>query len=330
MITELGQFNVNFEGATARRIFLDPIFKDVQPFEGDIYQVMPNVVSRKNMVFVGPLDNYLRKRIGCGFNPTGSLNVSERQVEVELVKGETQQCWDEFKDTILMEALNKGVDMGNMEGTLMQDIILTRMQQGASRQINLLAWFGDKSSVNPEQNICDGMWTKYIPELQANNLIRVVDSNSGTPLGAGGAIDLLDAVLDSASNELKALPVGDRRLIVSNNIAEQLEKDIRNGVAGDSAFIREVEDGRMTMLFRGVQIVSMLRWQGLYEQYLGVADANLVLYTARQNLILATDRISDTTSIDGWFEKKEEAMYFRTAFKLGFNYIHPSLMVAAK
>jgi len=179
MITELGQFNVNFEGATARRIFLDPIFKDVQPFEGDIYQVMPNVVSRKNMVFVGPLDNYLRKR----------------QVEVELVKGETQQCWDEFKDTILMEALNKGVDMGNMEGTLMQDIILTRMQQGASRQINLLAWFGDKTSANPEQNICDGMWTKYIPELQANNLIRVVDSNSGTPLGAGGAIDLLDAIV---------------------------------------------------------------------------------------------------------------------------------------
>ena len=330
MTTELGQFNISVQGATANRVYLDPIFKDVQPLEADIFQVMPNVVDRRNMVFVGPLDDYLRKRIGCGFDPAGNLNISERQIETYKVKGETQQCWDEFEDTILMEALNKGVDMGDMTGTLMQQIIFNRMTQGAARQVNKLCWFGDRSKADKTINIVDGLWSVHIPKLQANNLIRVVDSNSGTPLGSGGAIDLLDAVLDSATNELKGTAVGDRRLIVSNNVAEQLEKDIRNGVAGDSAFIREVEDGRMEMRFRGVVIVPMLRWQGLYEQYLGVADANLVLYTVRQNLILATDRLSDVTSIDGWYEKKEEVTYFRTAFKLGFNYIHPKLMVAAK
>ena len=65
-MTELGQFNISVQGATANRVYLDPIFKDVQPLEADIFQVMPNVESRRNMVFVGPLDDYLRKRIGCG------------------------------------------------------------------------------------------------------------------------------------------------------------------------------------------------------------------------------------------------------------------------
>ena len=79
----------------------------------------------------------------------------------------------------------------------------------------------------------------------------------------------------------------------------------------------------------------MFRWQELASQYMtGIIpnvgnDANLVLYTVPSNLVLATDLINSVTSIDMWHEKLEEKTYARVCFKLGFNYLHPSLMAVA-
>jgi hypothetical protein len=54
-----------------------------------------------------------------------------------------------------------------------------------------VAFFGNKASVDDAVNITDGMWSVYIPQLVANNLVPYINSNSGTPLGAGDGIDLL-------------------------------------------------------------------------------------------------------------------------------------------
>lgn len=331
--TVTGQVGVNLQGVQADQIFLKPVFMDeaVQ----NIMRVMPNVVYRKKMLFAGQLDDILRQKTGCGFKPVGNMTISERCVETTLVKADTEQCFDEYFDTALMELWNKGIDMQNLEGTPLANIWMQRARLGIQRQINKLAFFGDKATADATQNIVDGLWTVYIPQLVSQNLVPRVDSQSGTPLGSGDAIDLLDEVFESASNELKAFDISQRRMIVSNNIFEQLTKDIRDGAANSCCYIEELENGRTMIRFRGVQVIPMLRWQELASQYMtGIipnvgTDANLVLYTIPQNLILATDQVSAISQMRFWFDELEEKTYMKSCFKLGFNYVHPSLMAVA-
>jgi hypothetical protein len=331
--TTVGQISVQLRGVQADRIYLEPIFKDESVM--DIFMVMPNVPYRRKMLFAGQLDDFLRQKTGCGFKPIGKLPMTERCVETTMVTGEIEQCFDEFVDTALMELLRKGNEIGDLNGTVLANILMDRMRLGTERQINKLAFFGDKNSADESQNIVDGLWTVYIPQLVAQNQVVRVDSNSGQPLGSGDAIDLLDEVFEAASNELKAFDINQRRLIVSNNVFEQLTKDIRDGAANSCCFVEELENGRTAIRFRGVQVVPMFRWQELASQYMtGIIpnvgnDANLVLYTVPSNLVLATDLINSVTSIDMWHEKLEEKTYARVCFKLGFNYLHPSLMTVA-
>ena len=325
---------VNLRGIDATTLFLDPIFMD--DMVQDIFRVMPNVVFKQKMLFATGLDDILRQKTGCGFKPVGNMSIYERCVETTLVEANTEQCFDEYFQTSLMELWNKGVNMTNLQGTDLAALWQQRAQLGIQRQINKLAFFGDKSNgADPTINIVDGLWTKYIPELVAQNLVPRIDSNSGTQLGSGEAIELLDAVFEGASNELKAFDLSRRRFFVSNNVFEQLTKDLRDGAIGSGAYITETEDGRTEIRFRGVRVVPMLRWQELAAQYMtgiipGVGEnANLVLYTIPENLVLATDVLASINQFQFWYDELEEQTYMKSCFKLGFNYLHPSLMAVA-
>lgn len=332
-MTSTGQYAINLRGNEADRIFLEPVFMDEDV--RNIFMVMPNVVYNKKLLFAGQLDDFLRQKTGCGFKPVGNMPISERCVETTLVAGDTEQCFDEYFDTVLMELWRKGISMQDITGTALANIWLDRARKGIHRQINKLAFFGNKASGDATANFVDGLWTVYLPQLVGQGLVPRIDSQSGTPLGAGGAIDLLDEVFEKASNELKAFDLPRRRFFVSSNVFEQLTKDLRDGAVGSASYISETENGRTRIRFRGVEVVQMLRWQELAAQYMtgiipNVGDeANLVLYTMPENLVLATDMISAMNEFKFWFDDIEEKNFMKSLFKLGFNYLHPSLMAVA-
>lgn len=331
---DMSQLAVDFTGVQAGTIFLDPLF--IGSPLSEFFQIMPNIKNGKQkMLFAGTIENYLRQRTGCGFNPIGNLKINERCISTTDVKGETAQCWEEFKDSIILEALNDGIRKADLTGTILQNILLTRLQQGAERQINLLAFFGDKATANEEQNIVDGLWTVYLPQLVSQNLTPRINSGSGTALGAGNAIQLLDDVIDSTTNELDTFDASEKVMLVTRAVWRQLQKDLRDGADGSTAFSSEVQNGITRLMFDGIEVVKMSRWEGLAAQYMGgilpgvTANFNLVLLTHRRNLVLGTNVEADINRFETWFERKEEEYLTRTAFMLGFDYVHPSLMAVA-
>lgn len=334
MPVDMSSISVSFQGVQASEIFLEPVFMDTDIMS--IFQVMPDIKNGKQkMLFAGAIDNFLRQRKGCGFSPVGDLKINERCITTTDVKGETAECWEEFKQTILLEALNTGVRKGDLSGTVLQTILLDRLQKGVMRQLELLAFFGDKASGNAEQDIVDGLWTVYLPQLVTQNLTPRVNSNSGTALGAGDAMDLFDAVYDASTNELDAFGENEKVFLVTRQVWEQLRKDYRDNVQGSCCFLEQAEDGRERLTFNGIEVMKMSRWEGLAAQYMGTilpgvtSDFNLVLYTHRRNLVLGTNMASDINRFETWFERKEEEYLTRTAFEIGFNYVHPSLMAVA-
>ena len=67
----------------------------------------------------------------------------------------------------------------------------------------------------------------------------------------------------------------------------------------------------------------------MYEQYLGVEDAKLVILTTKNNMVMATDKAADVNRVSVQVEPFNQTTRIRSAFKIGFNYVFENLFSVA-
>jgi hypothetical protein len=319
---EISQLDVSFKGTEANNIFLEPVF-----FDDDLrgqFRVLGNVANKKKMVFVQQLENIVRKYSGCGFNPIGAVDIYQRTIDVEKMKVDLEMCWDEFEDTVFEELLKTGTRIPDIRGTLIEKILLTRTQQAIRNDITRLSYFGDQSSNNPNYDSLDGFWTVYYPQLVAADLVPRTDTGSGTDLAAGDGFAILRAVYDQAPLQLKGLPANQKVFNVTQSVYSQLREDIEEGGGGDYGLLQLI-NGVEQFTFRGVTVIPQFRWDDIATS-LGTTKPHYVEYTTPQNKVLATDVLSPETALELWYDQKDEKVYIKARFKMGVNYIHPSLI----
>ena len=203
------------------------------------------------------------------------------------------------------------------------------MVQALKKQMLKVAFFGNKASVDDAVNITDGMWSVYIPQLVAGNLVPYINSNSGTPLGAGDGIDLLTAVWENSSNVLAAVPEAQKVLLVSANVYRQYLQDLQNNGVSSAAHLTLLTNGAQRLTFNGIEVRPMYDWQQYAAQYLNVTDANFVLYTERTNFVLGTDIANPINQSIAWHDEEDEKLKVKSKFYLGFNYKHSDLITVA-
>ena len=321
-LVEISQLDVSFRGTEANNIFLEPVF-----FDDDLrgqFRVLGNVANKKKMVFVQQLENIVRKYSGCGFNPVGSVDIYQRTIDVEKMKVDLEMCWDEFADTVFEELLKTGTRLPDVSGTLIENILLTRTQQAIRNDITRLSYFGDQSSNNPNFDSLDGFWTVYYPQLVAQDLVPRCNTGSGTNLAAGDGFAILRDVYDQAPLQLKGLPANQKVFNVTQSVYSQLREDIENGGGGDYGLLQLI-NGVEQFTFRGVTVIPQFRWDDIATG-LGTTKPHYVEYTTPQNKVLATDVLSPETALELWYDQKDEKVYIKARFKMGVNYIHPSLI----
>jgi hypothetical protein len=319
---EISQLDVSFRGTEANNIFLEPVF-----FDDDLrgqFRVLGNVANKKKMVFVQQLENIVRKYSGCGFNPVGSVDIYQRTIDVEKMKVDLEMCWDEFEDTVFEELLKTGTRLPDISGTLIENILLTRVQQAIRNDITRLSYFGDQSSNNPNFDSLDGFWTVYYPQLVADDLVPRANTGSGTNLASGDGFAILRDVYDQAPLQLKGLPANQKVFNVTQSVYSQLREDIENGGGGDYGLLQLI-NGVEQFTFRGVTVIPQFRWDDIATS-LGTTKPHYVEYTTPQNKVLATDVLSPETALELWYDQKDEKVYIKARFKMGVNYIHPSLI----
>lgn len=320
--TELGQFAVSYRGDLANEIMLEPVFFDTEI--RSTFRVMPNVTNRRKMQFVDKLENIVRKYTGCGFAPVGNMNVYEREIEVNRMKIDMEMCWDEFKDTVMEELLNTGTRLPDLTGTVLENVLITRVQQALRQDLERLAFFGNTASNDPVYDPTDGLWTVHYPALVAATLIPRTNTGSGSDLTAGDGIEILRAVYDQAPNELKALPANQKVFNVTFSVYNQYLVDIEDGGGGDYGLLQLI-NGVQTLTFRGIPVMPMHRWDSILTS-LGTTKPHYVEYTTPLNRVLATDITDPGTDLSMWYDQKDEKVYVKGRWKMGTNYIHHSLI----
>lgn len=322
METLMGEFAVTYSGTEANEILLEPVFMDEDILSS--FRVMPNVVNKKKMAFASKLEKIVRKYTGCGFKPTGGLQVTERCVEVERQKFDLEVCIDEFLDTVYEELLNRGVRIADLTGTILEEILLTRIRQALKLDFARMYYFSANSDPDPNYDQMDGFWRVHAPELVAQNLVPYFNTGSGAALNNGDGIDILRAVEEAAPNQLKGLPNAMKRHYVAGTVYNQYVTDLENSGGGDFGVLAMV-NGIQTPFFRGVQVVPQWRWNEIMEQDFASPNVHYALYTTPQNMVIGTDLINAADDVMVWYDPKDEKLFAKGRWKFGGNYVHESL-----
>lgn len=323
MPTQIRQRSVSYRGIEANEIFFEPVFKDI--IDLGFFRIMPNVVNKKKMQFVGQLEKIVQKKTGCGFHPSGKLGIYDRTIEVDEVTIMLEECFDEFKDTVLQEKLRKGNMKMNLSGTEIMQLLIEKVRDAAMLDYIRLFWFGDKSSLDAAYNVTDGLWSVYIPQLVNANQIPYTNTNSGAPLTPGDGEDFLREVYDNAPLALKGLPNADKIFFVSGSVYEQYREDLENSGGGDAG--RDlVINGAAQLTYRGIRVVPNWNWDNYTANDLNQPDQHQILYTTPSNLVFATDLLSSLSQIMVFYDELEEKTYVKVNGKMGTNYVHPSLL----
>ncbi len=317
-----------YSGANLNEIFYEPVFRSDDIMRN--YRVLPNVKHKMNVFTSAALTKIVQKYTACSATSGSTqFNIDEKTITAGRMRVALEQCTDEFFGTYIEEMYRNGVDVMNLEGTQLADAIVNRAVKGISQDVVRLAWGGDSATANYDQM---SGWMKLMGDnatvLAARTELSAVAPTAPT---AAEALSLLRNMYDSAPAALQQVPAADKKIFVSpktyNSYLQNLE-----GTSADLAITNQ-QDGLLVVKFRGVELVPMYEWDTILADtdpamFLrgGVNGTEGACYCAVENLIIGSDVTDPEGSFKVFYDDLEEKMFFRGYFKLGVQFLYPSLV----
>ena len=317
-----------YSGANLNEIFYEPVFRSDDIMKN--YRVLPNVKHKMNVFTSKALTKIVQQYTACSATSGSTqFNIDEKTITAGRMRVALEQCTDEFFGTYIEEMYRSGVDVMNVEGTQLADAIVDRAVKGIAQDVVRLAWGGDGATANYNQ--LSG-WMKLMGDdatvLAARTELSAVAPTAPT---AAEALSLIRNAYDTAPAALQQVPAADKKIFVSpktyNSYLQNLE-----GTSADLAITNQA-DGVLVVKFRGVEIVAMYEWDTILADtdpamFLrgGVNGTEGICYCATDNLIIGSDVTDPEGSFKVFYDDLEEKMFFRGYFKLGVQFLYPSLV----
>lgn len=323
-----GSSFASYSGANLNQLFFEPVFKSDEIMRN--YRVIPNVKHKMNVYTSASLKKIVQSYSGCSPNSTeDSFNIEQKTITAGRMRVALEQCQNAFHDTYIEELYKSGVDVMNLEGTMVADAILNRTVSGIGSDVVRLAWGGDGSTT--DYNQMTG-WMKLMGDDStvetAKRAVTAVDS--ANPTGSE-AISAIRKAFDNAPAALQQVPAGEKRFFVTPKVYNAYLANLE-GTSADLAYQAQV-DGAPRVAFRGVEIVPMYEWDTILADtnptmfdISGTDYTNGVCYCAVENLAIGSDVNDPESSFKIFYDDLEEKMFVRGYFKLGVQFMFPSLV----
>ena len=317
-----------YSGANLNEIFYEPVFRSEDIMRN--YRVIPNVKHKMNVFTSAALKKISQKYTGCSATSGSTqFNIDEKTITAGRMRVALEQCTDEFFGTYIEEMYRNGADVMNIEGTQLADAIVNRAVKGIASDVVRLAWGGDDSTAN-YQGVTG--WMKLMGDdatvLAARTEFSAVAPTAPT---AGESLSLLRKMYDDAPAALQQVPASDKKIFVTPKTYNAYLSNLE-GTSADLAITNQ-QDGLLVVKFRGVEIVPMYEWDTILADldpamFLrgGVNGTEGACYCAVDNLIIGSDVTDPEGSFKVFYDDLEEKMFFRGYYKLGVQFLYPSLV----
>ena len=317
-----------YSGANLNELFYEPVFRS-DDIMGN-YRVIPNVKHKMNVFTSAALTKITQKYTACSATSGSTqFNIDEKTITAGRMRVALEQCTDEFFGTYIEEMYRNGVDVMNLEGTLLADAIVNRAVKGIAQDVVRLAWGGDNSTAN-YQGVTG--WIKLMgDDATVEGAKRAVTCADSTAPTAAESLSIIRRAYDEAPAALQQVPADAKKMFVSPAIYNAYLQNLE-GTSADLAITNQA-DGVLVVKFRGVQLVPMYEWDTITADLnptmfdvSGTDYTNGLCYCAIDNLIIGSDVTDPEGSFKVFYDDLEEKMFFRGYFKLGVQFLYPSLV----
>ena len=317
-----------YSGANLNEIFYEPVFRSDDIMRN--YRVLPNVKHKMNVFTSAALTKIVQKYTACSATSGSTqFNIDEKTITAGRMRVALEQCTDEFFGTYIEEMYRDGVDVMNLEGTQLADAIVNRAVKGIAQDVVRLAWGGDSATANYDQM---SGWMKLMGD-DATVLAARTEFSAAAPTAptAAEALSLIRNMYDNAPAALQQVPAADKKMFVTPKTYNAYLQNLE-GTSADLAITNQ-QDGLLVVKFRGVELVPMYEWDTILADtdpalFLrgGVNGTEGACYCAVENLIIGSDVTDPEGSFKVFYDDLEEKMFFRGYFKLGVQFLYPSLV----
>ena len=275
----LDGIGAGYLGTYASKILLEPMFHSDDIMSN--YTIYPAVKMRQNITMAPSLSSITAVHSGCGTTNTcdpAGFTVTQKYITVENVSVKQSQCWDEFKDQVIVESYKNGVNMPDLTGTQLADVIIDRVRNGIQSDMVRNMWAGDNAAGVVAidctyASMGDGLWVTLSAGGAINGTqMREVTGNLGAAatqqitvgatLPAADAILILEDVYNTASSALQAIPASEKRIFCNPNIYNAWYSALTQVASAGSVDYghSEAQVGKNRLYFRGVELVPMYEW----------------------------------------------------------------------
>ncbi|QDP67827.1 MAG: hypothetical protein Unbinned8210contig1002_15 [Prokaryotic dsDNA virus sp.] len=273
-----------YKGTYASKILLEPMFTSDDIMRN--YTIYPSVKYKQNITMAPSLRGITAVHSGCGTtnscDPAG-FTLTQKVLHAHNVSVKQTQCWEEFHDEVIVESYRNGINMPDLTGTQLAEVIINRVRAGVANDMVRNMWFGEAtiSAGSPDCSY-QSMGNGLFHHLSAGTAFQAGTSANMTPVtGAltlaaatasyatvGGlisnadVISLLDNVFNTAPAELQQVPASEKRMFVTPNVYNAWYNCLTAvAVAGAVDYGHsEAQVGKERLFYKGIEVVPMYEW----------------------------------------------------------------------
>ena len=310
-------------GQQANEVLIKPTFNT--PELTAEFRIILDIKSKRQLALDTILAGVVRPSVGCGRDVAGNVvDIFDKELSVCDLKVNLNQCAKNLANTFMEEWLKTGNDITDLTGTEVESYILDKVKNALRLDVYDIAWFGDVNSANDTLASCNGIWTRLIAGANAYEIEKVTIP---TTLGDCTALDTMRSMYESASDLLDQMPESDKYFALTREMYNNYMTCREDACCGDKSWDM-VEMAPRVLMFRGIPVYKKSRWSQIISAN-GLSHTHRAVYTYNQNLVIGTDAVSDTNTLDFYYVKQDKMNYIDAEFKMGTQYVYGELTVIA-
>ncbi len=243
----------------------------------------------------------------CVSTVSGDTTLSPRTVSVARITDFGDICVKEL-DSVLPMIMRAGAN-SNEDLPFSQLFIQTKLNKNSS-ELEKLLWQGDSASGVGNMSLTDGIYKIADGETSDLGYYSTFGGLTGT------SAEIVTIVRNFVAERSEAIREAENvKIWMSNTDKEKLANALIDvyGIAGTGIFTNTGEN------------TGNFNWIGTDIEIVGTPGGNGSLFmTVHDNIRYATDLENDMEDVDMWYEKKDDSLYHRLSFAVGFTYDYPS------
>jgi hypothetical protein len=297
------------------------------------------------------------------------LKLVKNEITVDEVEIKLQECASDYTETVLEAALKAGhAEDNNLEGTVIETIVRKALDEGlgslsaseaaqldmaiepvvgntASGVIYLdgyrMWWLGDRTSSDVNYNQTNGIRKKLLIANATPESTGTTGTYRGAAMPTPAALkadaslilDVLEDLYENCSEELQDQDDAQKAFYLDTLSYRAVRKAYRKLVAD-----RVADESKLTVIegsqnkrftYEGVELIEVKSYNRWMKADFSASSPLIAVYTVRENLVWATDLVSDMAEIKFWYDINTEFNRTRVKYRIGAGFGFDILMAYA-